>query len=127
MTFDACGGLVTVGQGVAVGGKGVGGIGVFDGIGVAVGSGVSVGRAVVVAKSASLPLRVSCAALKVGFAGEGGLEITGEAFPGRGLAAHCREVVGQIFGGSDEKVGGAASRVADDILRRRRGHVDHPG
>ena len=34
-------------------------------------------------------------------------------------------VLDQILGGGDKEARRAASRVADDILRRRRGHVDH--
>ena len=34
-------------------------------------------------------------------------------------------VLEEILGGRDEKAAGAASRIADDIVRRRRGHVHH--
>ena len=34
-------------------------------------------------------------------------------------------VLDEMLRGGDEKAGGAASRIADDVLRRRRGHVHH--
>ena len=34
-------------------------------------------------------------------------------------------VLAQVFAGRDEEAGRAAGRVADDVVRRRRGHLDH--
>ena len=42
-----------------------------------------------------------------------------------GVAKYLRMALAQIFAGGDEKTGRAACRIADDVRRLRRDHLDH--
>ena len=41
------------------------------------------------------------------------------------VAQDLRVALAQVFAGGDEKAGGAAGGIADDVPRARRGHLDH--